>query len=94
METIVEVHPMTRTTHSTSSKKNAISKHDLDRLDHLSGIFNDVKSQFHARLVNSVLDIVKKNEKFRRVTNVCFKHVPVMAFCMGTIVILRGFFPC
>ena len=91
MDTFVEVHPVTRTTQSTSSKKKPIPKHDLDRLDHLSRIFNDVKSQLHARLVNSVLDIVKKNEKFRRVTNVCFEHVPVMALCMGKTA-LGGFF--
>ena len=55
----------------------------------MTNIFTNVKSQLHARLVTSVLDIVKKNEKFRRRTNRCFEHIPVMALCMGKYLVFK-----
>ena len=86
MDTFVEVHSVTRATQKQShvpSKKKSADKTETDCIEHLSQVFNNVKSQLHARLVTSVLDIVKKNEKFRRMTNRCFEHIPIMALCMG-----------
>ena len=82
METIVEVHPVGRPTQRQTNKK-PLEKLDTTRIDHITEVFNNVKSQLHARLVTSVLDIVKKNDKFRRITNRCFEHIPIMALCMG-----------
>ncbi len=82
MDTIIEVHPVVRTTQRQTNKKSH-EKLDTHRLDHIANVFTDVKSQLHARLVTSVLDIVKKNEKFRRLTNRCFEYIPIMALCMG-----------
>jgi hypothetical protein len=82
METIVEVHPVGRPNQRQTNKK-PLEKIDTNRIDHITEVFNNVKSQLHARLVTSVLDIVKKNDKFRRITNRCFEHIPIMALCMG-----------
>jgi hypothetical protein len=79
METIVEVHSVGRSTQRQTNKKPL----DTSRIDHITEVFNNVKSQLHARLVTSVLDIVKKNDKFRRITHRCFEHIPIMALCMG-----------
>jgi hypothetical protein len=84
METIVEVHPVGRPTQRQTNKK-AHEKIDTSRIDHITEVFTNVKSQLHARLVTSVLDIVKKNDKFRRITNRCFEHIPIMALCMGKL---------
>lgn len=80
MDEIVEVHSVTRT---RTTQKQTTKIIDKNRIDHITNVFTNVKSQLHARLVNSVLDIVKKNEKFRRITNRCFEHIPIMALCMG-----------
>ena len=82
MDTTVEVHSVTRSTHRSTSKKPH-EKLDLTRVDHITNVITNVKSQLHARLVTSVLEIMKKNEKFRRITQRCFEHIPVMALCMG-----------
>lgn len=84
METVVEVHSVHRTTQRQTNKK-PLEKIDTTRLEHLTHVFHQVKSQLHARLVTSVLDIVKKNDKFRRMTNQCFEHIPIMALCMGKL---------
>jgi hypothetical protein len=78
MDPIVEVHSVIRQTN-----KKPHEKLDKSSIDYISNVFNNVKSQLHARLVTSVLDIVKKNDKFRRVTNRCFEHIPIMGLCMG-----------
>jgi len=83
MDTIVEVHSVTRPTQRQTNKKSSDEKIDTSRIDHITNVFSNVKSQLHARLVNSVLDIIKKNDKFRRLTNRCFEHIPIMALCMG-----------
>ncbi|CAF2388221.1 unnamed protein product [Rotaria sp. Silwood2] len=83
MDTIVEVHPVARTTQKHTNKKSH-EKIDMNRIDYITNIFTEVKSQLHARLVTSVLDIVKKNDKFRRITNRCFEHIPIMALCMDS----------
>ncbi|CAF1051093.1 unnamed protein product [Adineta steineri] len=83
MDTIVEVHSVTRTTQKPSNKKSH-EKIDITRIDHITNVFTNVKSQLHARLVTSVLDIVKKNDKFRRITNRCFEYIPIMALCMDS----------
>lgn len=82
MDPIVEVHSVTRTTQRQTNKK-CHEKLDTSCIDYVTNIFTNVKSQLHARLVTSVLDIVKKNEKFRRKTHRCFENIPVMALCMG-----------
>lgn len=82
METVVEVHSVHRTA-QRQTKKKPLETIDTTRIDHVTHVFHQVKSQLHARLVTSVLDIVKKNEKFRRMTNQCFEHIPIMALCMG-----------
>jgi hypothetical protein len=82
MDTIIEVHSVVRTTQRQTNKKSH-DKIDTNRIDHITNVFSNVKSQLHARLVNSVLDIIKKNDKFRRLTNRCFEHIPIMALCMG-----------
>ncbi|CAF1105461.1 unnamed protein product [Rotaria sordida] len=83
MDTIVEVHSVTRTTQKQTNKKSH-EKIDMNRIDYITNIFTEVKSQLHARLVTSVLDIVKKNDKFRRITNRCFEHISIMALCMDS----------
>ena len=86
MDTCVEIHSISRSTQKQSlatAKKKSSEKIDTSRIDHVGEIFTNVKSQLHARLVTSVVDIVKKNEKFRRITNRCFEHIPIMALCMG-----------
>ncbi|CAF0845033.1 unnamed protein product [Adineta ricciae] len=83
MDTTVEVHSITRSTQRSTSKKPH-EKLDLARVDHITNVITNVKSQLHARLVTSVLDIMKKNEKFRRITQRCFEHIPVMALCMDS----------
>jgi len=82
MDTIVEVHSVARTTQKQTNKKSH-EKIDTSRIDYITDVFTSVKSQLHARLVTSVLDIVKKNDKFRRITNRSFEHIPIMALCMG-----------
>ncbi len=82
MDAIVEVHSIVRTTQKQSNKKSH-EKIDKNHIDYITNIFTNVKSQLHARLVTSVLDIVKKNDKFRRITNQCFEHISIMALCMG-----------
>jgi hypothetical protein len=84
MDPIVEVHSVVRTTQRQTNKKSHV-KIDKSCIDYITDVFNQVKSQLHARLVTGVLDIVKKNDKFRRVTNRCFEHIPIMALCMGKI---------
>ncbi|CAF3931420.1 unnamed protein product [Rotaria magnacalcarata] len=83
MDPIVEVHSIIQTTERQTNKKSN-EKLDTSRTDSIANVFNDVKSQLHARLVNSVLDIIKKNDKFRRKTNRCFEHIPIMALCMDS----------
>ena len=86
MDTPIEIHSVVRTTQKpsqASAKKKAVEKIDTARIDHITEVFNNVKSQLHARLVTSVLDIMKKNEKFRRTTHRSFEHISVMALCMG-----------
>ena len=88
MDTCVEVHSVSRSTQkqsiaSAAKKKSVAENFDSSRIDYLTEVFDRVKSQLHARLVTSVLDIVKKNEKFRRVTNGCFEYIPIIALCMG-----------
>lgn len=82
METLVEIHPVVRTTQRQTNKKS-LEQIDTSQIEQISHVFNSVKSQLHARLVTNVVDIVKKNEKFRRMTNRCFEHIPIMALCMG-----------
>lgn len=85
MDTLVEIHPIVRPTQRQTTKKSSIEKIDTTLIDHISHVFHTVKSQLHARLVTNVLDIVKKNDKFRRITHRCFEHIPIMALCMGRI---------
>jgi hypothetical protein len=82
MDEIIEVHSVARTTQRQTNKKS-YEKIDTNRIDYITNVFTNVKSQLHARLVNSVLDIVKKNDKFRRITNRCFEHISIIALCMG-----------
>lgn len=83
METLVEIHPVVRTTQRQTNKKS-LEQIDTSQIEQISHVFNSVKSQLHARLVTNVVDIVKKNEKFRRMTNRCFEHIPIMALCMDS----------
>ncbi|UJR10242.1 hypothetical protein I4U23_014453 [Adineta vaga] len=83
MDATIEIHSVTRTTQRSTNKK-CHEKLDLTRLDHITNVFTNVKSQLHARLVTSVLDIMKKNEKFRRITQRCFENIPIMALCMDS----------
>ena len=80
---MVEVHPIIRTTHKSASKKSHEKFDKTTSMDFIKTIFHNVKVELHARLVNNILDIIKKNEKFRRITNQCFEHIPIMALSMG-----------
>ena len=82
MDTTIEVHSITRTTQKPINKKSH-EKIDTSSIDYIENVFTTVKSQLHARLVTNVFDIIKKNDKFRRITNRCFEHIPIIALCMG-----------
>ena len=95
MDTTVEVHSVERTTQKQTNKKSH-EQIDMTLINSISNVFKSVKFELHAHLVTNVLDIVKKNDKFRRITNRYFEHIPVMALCMGkhsySILICTSFF--